>query len=69
MAYDGWSAQQAMNEMYYFGFNGIWHPSMKTFIREFPSRLKTAPVLAFYGQAEKNVTKCNNPSPTSSCSN
>ncbi len=69
MAYDGWSAQQAMNEMYYFGFNGIWHPSMKTFIREFPSRLKTAPVLAFYGQAEKNVTKCNNPSATSSCPN
>src|SRR5260221_4926564 len=69
MAYDGWSAQQAMNEMYYFGFNGIWHPSMKTFIREVQSRLKTAPVLAFYGQADKNVTKCNNPSATSSCPN
>src|SRR5205814_8758160 len=32
MAYDGWPAQQAMNEMYFFGFNGFWHPSMKSFI-------------------------------------
>jgi len=45
MAYEGWPASQAMNEMYYFGFNGFWHPSMKTFIRGFPERLKTAPVL------------------------
>jgi tyrosine-protein phosphatase SIW14 len=46
MAYEGWPAQQAMNEMYFFGFNGLWHPSMKTFIRDFPARLKTAPALA-----------------------
>src|SRR5258708_20359163 len=45
MAYEGWPASQAMNEMYFFGFNGFWHPSMKTFIRGFPERLKTAPVL------------------------
>jgi hypothetical protein len=38
MAYDGWSARQAMNEMYFFGFNGIWHPSMKSFIWNFPFR-------------------------------
>jgi tyrosine-protein phosphatase SIW14 len=69
MAYNGWSAQQAMNEMYYFGFNGIWHPSMKTFIREFPGRLKTVPVLTSYRPVEETVTKCNNPSPTSGCSN
>lgn len=52
MAYDGWPAQQAMNEMYFFGFNGIWHPSMKTFIRDFPARLKTAPALATFRPAE-----------------
>jgi tyrosine-protein phosphatase SIW14 len=45
MAYEGWSASQAMNEMYFFGFNGFWHPSMKTFIRDFPNRLKTDPAL------------------------
>jgi protein tyrosine phosphatase (PTP) superfamily phosphohydrolase (DUF442 family) len=48
MAYDGWPAEQAMNEMYFFGFNGLWHPSMKTFIRDFPVRLKTAPALAAF---------------------
>ena len=45
MAYEGWPATQAMNEMYFFGFNGFWHPSMKSFIRDFPARLKTAPAL------------------------
>jgi hypothetical protein len=32
--------------MYFFGFNGFWHPSMKVFIREFPARLKSTPSLA-----------------------
>jgi tyrosine-protein phosphatase SIW14 len=48
MAYEGWPATQAMNEMYFFGFNGFWHPSMKAFIRDFPDRLKTAPALVEY---------------------
>jgi protein tyrosine/serine phosphatase len=46
MAMEGWPSQQALNEMYYFGFNGMWHPSMKSYVRDFPERLKTAPVLA-----------------------
>lgn len=45
MALQGWPAQQALNEMYFFGFNGFWHPSMKSFIRDFPQRLKSAPAL------------------------
>jgi tyrosine-protein phosphatase SIW14 len=48
MAYDGWPAQQALNEMFFFGFNGLWHPSMKSFIRDFPARLESAPALAQY---------------------
>lgn len=51
MAMDGWLPQQAMNEMYYFGFNGMWHPSMKSYVRDFPARLKTAPVLAQFRPA------------------
>lgn len=43
IVYEKWSAEQAMSEMYFFGFNGFWHPSMKSFIREFPSRLNSAP--------------------------
>jgi hypothetical protein len=34
--------------MYFFGFNGFWHPSMKSFVRDFPARLKTAPALVEY---------------------
>jgi tyrosine-protein phosphatase SIW14 len=51
MAYEGWPAQQAINEMYFFGFNGFWHPSMKAFIRDFPARLKSAPALAAFHPA------------------
>jgi tyrosine-protein phosphatase SIW14 len=46
MAHDRWSPAQAVKEMYFFGFNGFWHPAMKSFIRDFPEKLKTAPALA-----------------------
>ncbi len=46
MTFEKWSAQQAMKEMYFFGFNGFWHPAMKSFIRDFPARLNSAPSLA-----------------------
>ena len=46
MTYDGWPAEQAMKEMDFFGFNGFWHPAMKSYIRDFPSKLKTAPALS-----------------------
>lgn len=54
MAYEGWPATQAMNEMYFFGFNGFWHPSMKSFIRDFPARLKSAPALVKYKANDSN---------------
>ncbi len=46
MAVQKWPAEQALKEMYFFGFNGFWHPSMKSFIHDFPSRLNSAPSLA-----------------------
>jgi hypothetical protein len=58
-----------MNEMYFFGFNGFWHPSMKSFIRDFPARLKTAPALAEYRSATTIVTKCDKTLATATCSN
>src|SRR5579859_7637452 len=45
MTADHWSPDQALKEMYFFGFNGFWHPSMKSYIRDFPDKLKTAPAL------------------------
>ena len=46
MTHDHWPPQQAIKEMYFFGFNGFWHPAMKSYINDFPSKLKTAPALA-----------------------
>jgi protein tyrosine phosphatase (PTP) superfamily phosphohydrolase (DUF442 family) len=46
MTFEKWSAEQAMKEMYFFGFNGFWHPAMKSFIHDFPSRLNSSPTLA-----------------------
>ena len=46
MAVDKWSPEQATDEMYFFGFNGFWHPSMKRFIREFPNHLGSDSVFA-----------------------
>jgi len=46
MAVQKWSAEQATREMYFFCFNGFWHPAMKAFVRDFSSRLNTAPSLA-----------------------
>lgn len=68
MAYEGWPAQQAMNEMYFFGFNGFWHPSMKSFIRDFPARLKTAPVLAGFGPNQQIIAKCDKSVSNAGCS-
>ena len=46
IAIEKWSPEQAIQEMYFFGFNGFWHPSMKTYIRAFPARLNSSPALA-----------------------
>ncbi len=45
MTFENWSSEQALKEMYFFGFNGFWHPAMKAFIRDFPARLNSAPAL------------------------
>jgi len=45
MAFEKLPAEQALREMYRFGFNGVWHPSMAAFVKDFPSRLNTAPPL------------------------
>jgi protein tyrosine phosphatase (PTP) superfamily phosphohydrolase (DUF442 family) len=45
MALEKLPPEQALKEMYFFGFNGFWHPSMSAFVRDFPSRLNAAPAL------------------------
>jgi len=48
MTLQKWPMEQAVREMYFFGFNGFWHPSMKTFIRNFPAHLNSAPALSSF---------------------
>ncbi len=68
MAFDGWSSEQAMNEMYFFGFNGLWHSSMKSFVRSFESQLKTESIFADYRvHQDEAVTKCDNSPSASVC--
>jgi tyrosine-protein phosphatase SIW14 len=70
MAFDRWSAQQAINEMYFFGFNGLWHSSMKSFVRSFPTQLQTESIFADYrSQSEQTVTKCDKSAGVAECAN
>lgn len=46
MAVEQWSPGQAIGEMYFFGFNGFWHPSMRKFIQKFPDHLRSSTALA-----------------------
>lgn len=45
IVYDKMPLQESLKEMYYFGFNGFWHPSMATFVRQFPAQLSREPAL------------------------
>lgn len=45
IAFEHWTAEQALAEMDAFGFRHYWHPSMSTFVRAFPERLQTDTVL------------------------
>jgi len=39
IAEQNWTADQAIAEMYSFGFHNHWHPVMKNYVRAFPARL------------------------------
>ena len=45
IAFDHWTPDQALSEMNAFGFNHAWHSGMMRFVRDFPSRLATDPLL------------------------
>ena len=45
IAFQHWSPEQALAEMYAFGFRGFWHPAMITFVRALPARLQSDPAL------------------------
>jgi protein tyrosine/serine phosphatase len=56
IAIQKWTADRAINEMYYFGFNGFWHPGMISFVRSFPSLLTSVPELAAVSSPTPSVS-------------
>jgi len=46
MVHDEWSPNDTIKEMYFFGFNGFWHPAMKSYINDFPATFKASPIFA-----------------------
>src|SRR6266403_805392 len=46
IAFERWSAERALEEMYFFRFKGFWHPAMKTYIRNFPAHFTESPPFA-----------------------
>jgi tyrosine-protein phosphatase SIW14 len=45
IAFEHWTADQAMSEMLAFGFRHHWHPSMVHFVHTLPDRLRSDPTL------------------------
>src|SRR5262249_28263698 len=57
IAFDGWTPEQALDEMYAFHFKGFWHPAMKAYIRDFPARLQRSEVLASFRLLSRRNTR------------
>jgi tyrosine-protein phosphatase SIW14 len=50
MTFEHWTSTQALNEMNNFGFHRHWQREMQSFVRDFPSRMNAAPVLAQFAK-------------------
>ncbi len=48
IAFDGWSPQQAIQEMRAFHYLHFWHPNMARWVEKFPDRLAQSPKLASF---------------------
>jgi len=46
IAENNWTVEQAIQEMDLFGFHYHWHPSMLSFVREFPVNYTSDPSFA-----------------------
>ena len=56
IAYEHWTADQAIAEMLHFGFNHNWHPAMRAYVHSLPDRLQSDPVLKNSLAAPKPAT-------------
>jgi tyrosine-protein phosphatase SIW14 len=61
IAIQKWRPEQAIREMYSFGFNGFWHPGMESFVRNFPARLSSVPSLAALSGSSSSISTIISP--------
>ncbi|HKE08610.1 MAG TPA: tyrosine-protein phosphatase [Candidatus Acidoferrum sp.] len=57
ITFEGWTPEQAMQEMQAFHFKSFWHPAMKAYVRSFPDRLEHSPALAAFRKIEPLVSR------------
>jgi tyrosine-protein phosphatase SIW14 len=50
IAFEGWSPQQAIEEMRAYHYLQFWHPNMGRWVERFPDRLAQSPELATFRQ-------------------
>jgi tyrosine-protein phosphatase SIW14 len=48
IAFEGWSPEQAIQEMRSFHYLQFWHPNMARWVKAFPERLASSPKLAAF---------------------
>jgi protein tyrosine phosphatase (PTP) superfamily phosphohydrolase (DUF442 family) len=48
IAQQNWTADQAVAEMYSFGFHYHWFPAMKSYVRKFPQAYSSLPIFAAF---------------------
>jgi tyrosine-protein phosphatase SIW14 len=56
MAVQKWTAEQAINEMYFFGFNGFWHRAMISFVRNFRTFFSSSPTSTRSDNSKSSVS-------------
>jgi len=62
IAFEGWTPEQAVDEMREFHYLEFWHPGMKRYVEEFPERLAHSPQLArFRNLAPSHELKHSSP--------
>jgi tyrosine-protein phosphatase SIW14 len=55
MAMQKWPTDQAIKEMYFFGYNGFWHRAMTSYVRKFPALLSSTPALATLNNSKSSA--------------
>lgn len=56
IAFDHWTAEQAVAEMHAFHFNSFFHPNMESYVKHFPAHLAASKELAAYGNLTPSAT-------------